>query len=195
MRLFAAVLPPDDVRAALEAAVAPLRDLPGAGRLRWTGREAWHFTLVFLGEVDEDLLPGLGERLARAARRCEPFPLRVTGGGHFGGRALWAGADGDIPALRRLAERARAASRRAGIGTDEHRAYRPHLTLARASAPAAGESPVDLRPHVERLAAVEGEVWQVDGLCLVRSRLPDGRTPGARPRYETLARWPLGRGR
>ncbi|MCF3963131.1 RNA 2',3'-cyclic phosphodiesterase [Streptomyces fuscigenes] len=195
MRLFAAVLPPDEATDALRAAVAPLHGLPGADRLRWTAEEAWHFTVVFLGEVDEELLPAFDERLTRAARRCAPFALRVRGGGHFGGRALWAGADGALPELRRLAERAGAAARRAGIGTQEHRAYRPHLTLARAPAPAPGEAGVDLDPYAERLGGVEGPVWQVTDLCLVRSRLPDGRTPGARPRYETLARRPLGRGR
>ncbi|MFF8959470.1 2'-5' RNA ligase family protein [Streptomyces sp. NPDC014894] len=70
MRLFAAVLPPAGAVAELGAAVDGLRALPGSDGLRWTGREGWHFTLAFLGEVDERLLPELTARLARAARRA-----------------------------------------------------------------------------------------------------------------------------
>lgn len=69
-----------------------LRSLPGADTLRWTGTPGWHYTLAFLGEVDEDLLPDLYGRLERAAHRTEAFGMRVHGGGRFDGRALWAGA-------------------------------------------------------------------------------------------------------
>ncbi|MCZ4637138.1 2'-5' RNA ligase family protein, partial [Streptomyces rubrogriseus] len=97
MRLFAAVLPPEDVTAALAAEVAVLRGLPGAEGLRWTGRPGWHLTLAFYGEVDDELVPELSARLARAAHRTAPFELALRGGGQFGrGRALWAGAEGGL---------------------------------------------------------------------------------------------------
>ncbi|NEB40657.1 2'-5' RNA ligase family protein, partial [Streptomyces sp. SID14515] len=95
-RLFAAVLPPASAVAGLRAALAPLHTLPGSESLRWTGPEGWHFTLAFYGEVPEDVRPELEARLERAARRTEPFPLRVRGAGRFGGRALWAGAAGGL---------------------------------------------------------------------------------------------------
>ncbi|MGC0331220.1 2'-5' RNA ligase [Streptomyces sp. SAI-170] len=44
MRLFAAVLPPDEVVGELAAEVEALKRLPGADRLRWTGRPGWHFS-------------------------------------------------------------------------------------------------------------------------------------------------------
>ncbi|MBW8819953.1 MAG: 2'-5' RNA ligase family protein, partial [Streptomyces sp.] len=112
MRLFAAVLPPQDVSDELALKVAELRRLPGASELRWTGVPGWHFTLAFYGEVDEPVVPELSARLERAARRTPCFPLALRGGGQFGhGRALWAGASGDLPVLRLLAERAEAAAR------------------------------------------------------------------------------------
>ncbi|MFJ7998893.1 RNA 2',3'-cyclic phosphodiesterase [Streptomyces sp. NPDC096310] len=192
MRLFAAVLPPAAAAVELADAVRRLRDLPGADRLRWTGQEGRHFTLAFMGEVDEALLPELTGRLERAAYRNEPFRLRVHGGGHFGGRTLWAGAAGGIDELRLLAERAGAAARRAGVPMDErHHPYRAHLTLARG---AAGDG-VDLLPYVEALAGFEGRAWDVSELVLVRSRLPVSGVAGERPRYEAIARCPLGRGR
>ncbi|NDZ58124.1 RNA 2',3'-cyclic phosphodiesterase, partial [Streptomyces anulatus] len=98
-RLFAAVLPPAGAVAGLRSALAPLHTLPGAGDLRWTRPGGWHYTLAFYGEVPEDVLPELYARLERAAHRTEPFPLRVHGAGHFGGRALWAGAAGGLDTL------------------------------------------------------------------------------------------------
>ncbi|MFE7465462.1 RNA 2',3'-cyclic phosphodiesterase [Streptomyces sp. NPDC057499] len=187
LRLFVAVLPPAPAVEELRRALAPLHALPEAGGLRWTGVPGWHFTLAFLGPVDEELLPELKERLARAARRTEPFPLRLHGGGRFADRAFWAGAAGSLDMLRLLAERADAAARRTGIPMDEHRRYTPHLTLARSRRAGA-----DLRPCVEALAAFEGTAWQVDEMALVRSNLPDSGVPGERPRYEVVASWSLG---
>jgi 2'-5' RNA ligase len=187
MRLFAAVLPPDEVISELAAEVARLRTLPGASGLRWTGRPGWHFTLAFYGEVDDDVVPDLSARLERAAHRCAPFALAVSGGGQFGhGRALWAGAEGDLTSLGHLADRAEAAARRAGVPMGEHRRYKAHLTLARS------REAVDVRPYVEALRGFAGRTWTVADLTLVRSNLPRSGTPGEQPRYEEVARWPLG---
>ncbi|MFJ6510510.1 RNA 2',3'-cyclic phosphodiesterase [Streptomyces sp. NPDC091406] len=184
-RLFAAVLPPASAVAGLRTALAPLHALPGARDLRWTGPEGWHFTLAFYGEVPEDAAPELEARLERAARRTEPFALRVHGAGHFGGRALWAGAAGGLDTLRLLAERADAAARRTGLPMEEHRRYTPHLTLARSRGGA------DLRPFAAALAGFEGERWEVTELTLVRSHLPVSGVPGEQPRYTAVRAWPL----
>ncbi len=79
MRLFAAVLPPQGAIDELGALVDELRTLPGAGELRWTERSGWHYTLAFMGEVDEDLLPELSARMARAAHRTGRFRCASTG--------------------------------------------------------------------------------------------------------------------
>ncbi|WP_405992598.1 RNA 2',3'-cyclic phosphodiesterase [Streptomyces sp. NBC_00986] len=182
MRLFAALLPPEDVLAQLGAAVDELHTLPGADALRWTSRPGWHFTLAFYGEVAEDVVSELSAGLERAARRTEPFGLAVRGGGQFGdGRALWAGVEGDVAALRRLAERCEDAA-----ATQEHRRYRAHLTVAR------GREAMDVRPYLDRLDDFTGRSWTVDELVLVRSNLPRSGVPGEQPRYEAVARWGLG---
>ncbi|MGW6389520.1 RNA 2',3'-cyclic phosphodiesterase [Streptomyces sp. NPDC055103] len=186
MRLFAAVLPPAEQLTELGHVADRLHRLPGADGLRWTSRPAWHLTLAFMGEVDEELLPELRVRLARAAHRTPPFPLRLHGGGHFGRRALWTGVAGDLDELRLLAERADAAARRAGVAMEEHRRYQAHLTLARARA-----VEVDLHPFVDELRAFEGSRWQVAELALVRSNLPVSGVRGEQPRYERLDGWPL----
>jgi 2'-5' RNA ligase len=186
MRLFAAVLPPQDVTEELAAVVAELRRLPAAQGLRWTGAPGWHFTLAFYGEVDDGLVPELSERLERAARRTPRFPLALRGGGQFGhGRALWAGASGGVTELRLLADRAEAAGRKAGLA-GEHRRYKAHLTVARS------REAVDVAPCLEVLDGFVSRTWSVDELALVRSNLPTSGVPGEQPRYEVVGRWALG---
>ncbi|MGA5896671.1 RNA 2',3'-cyclic phosphodiesterase [Streptomyces venetus] len=187
MRLFAAVLPPDEVCRELGTVVDELRGLPGADGMRWTGRPGWHFTLAFYGEVDEALVPELSARLERAAHRTGPFPLALRGGGQFGrGKALWAGAEGDLATLRLLAERAEAAARKAGVPMGEHRRYKAHLTVARR------RESGNVRAFLDALDQFAGRTWTVDELALVRSNLPTSGVPGEQPRYEAVGRWALG---
>ncbi|MFJ3198786.1 RNA 2',3'-cyclic phosphodiesterase [Streptomyces sp. NPDC086989] len=182
MRLFAAVMPPQGAVDELRRAVQAVRD----DRLRWTGEAGWHFTLAFMGEVHDGLLPDLHARLARAAHRTDPFSLRIHGCGHFGERALWAGAAGGLDQMRMLAERADAAARRAGVPMEQHRRYTAHLTLARS------QGGTRLGPYLEALAGFEGTPWEVRELSLVRSNLPTAGVPGEQPRYEVVGAWPLG---
>ncbi|MFJ4779327.1 RNA 2',3'-cyclic phosphodiesterase [Streptomyces sp. NPDC088762] len=182
MRLFAAVLPPAAAVAELREAVEPLRD----DRLKWAAEAAWHFTLAFMGEVRDEVLPELHARLARAAHHTAPFTLRLHGAGHFGERTLWTGAAGDLPALRLLADRAEAAAWRAGVPMGQHRRYTPHVTLARSR-----DASAHLRPYLDALAGFEGTPWQVGTLSLVRSHLPVSGVPREQPRYETVGSWPL----
>lgn len=186
MRLFAAVVPPSARQDELGHVVDRLHRLPGADGLRWTSRPGWHLTLAFMGEVDEELLPELRGRLARAAHRTPPLGLRLHGGGHFGRRALWTGVAGDLDELRLLAERADAAARRAGVPMDEHRRYQAHLTVARARG---GDA--DLHPFLDELGTFEDSRWEAGELTLVRSNLPVSGVRGEQPRYEKVDGWPL----
>ncbi|MFF4575016.1 RNA 2',3'-cyclic phosphodiesterase [Streptomyces sp. NPDC001410] len=187
MRLFAAVLPPEDVIRELATEVAKLKRLPGAEGLRWTNRPGWHFTLAFYGEVDDAVVPDLSARLGRAARRTSPFPLSLRGGGQFGrGQVLWVGADGDLPALRLLADRTEAAAVKSGVPMGEHRRYLAHLTVARS------RYSVNVRPYVQALNTFTSRTWTMSELALVRSNLPKSGVPGEQPRYETVAHWALG---
>lgn len=183
MRLFVAVLPPPDALAELDAALGQPR--PGGPALRWAAPPAWHLTLAFLGEAGEQILPGLHERLARAAGRHPPQRLALAGGGAFPSarraRLLWAGVAGDSRALAALAGSVAAGARRAGAPPpDEARRYRAHLTLARCREPA------DLSALTGQLAGFHGKAWTAGQISLVRSHLSGGP-----PRYEQLASWPL----
>ena len=182
MRLFVGLAPPAAALDDLDAACAPFR--AGRGDLRWTGRELWHVTLVFLGEVSEDRLPGLLARLERAARRHPAFGLSLAGAGAFSSPArasvLWAGVSGDRKALGELAMSVGAGARRAGAPPpDEGRRYRPHVTLARCRVPA------DVRMIVAELSGYQGPVWTAGEIHLIRSTL------GGQARYATLGTFSL----
>jgi 2'-5' RNA ligase len=180
--LFVGIAVPDAVAGELDAAVGPLR--PGRPDLRWTGRDAWHLTLAFLGEVDEVVAARMVPRLARAAARHPSLRLSLGGAGAFPApqraRVLWTGVVGDLPELVALAASVGAGARRAGAPpANEGRSFRPHLTLARCRAPA------DVRPLVAALSGFAGTPWTATEVYLIRSR------PAGTPRYETVAAFPL----
>ena len=167
MRLFAAVLPPGDALAELAPEVDELRRLPGADTLRWTGREGWHLTLAFLGEIDEatsfrSCTSGCaGPPAAPTRSRCA-----LHGGGRFDGRALWAGSRaawrscGCSPNARTRPPAAPASR------WSEHRRYLPHLTVARSRTPWTSSR------MSTGSTTFAGSPWTVGELVLVRSNLP-----------------------
>ncbi|BAJ30238.1 MULTISPECIES: RNA 2',3'-cyclic phosphodiesterase [Kitasatospora] len=185
MRLFVAVNPPPPAKLELADAAAPLRELPGAGGLRWTEPAGWHLTLAFLGEVPADEVPALEHALARVAGGHPAHRLRLAGGGTFGERALWAGVEGDVRELRELA----AAVQHELGATDEERGFHPHLTLARAGTTrrrGAG-GPADLRTMAGALRGFRGTEWPAGRIQLMRSETGYGPA-----RYTALEGWPLG---
>jgi RNA 2',3'-cyclic 3'-phosphodiesterase len=97
---------------------------------KWIAADDMHMTLRFIGDVrnaEADEFHALLDEL-----REDPFPVRLTGVGAFGGRdprVLWAGVDGGEP-LARLQRAHDRAARAAGLSGDPH-PFHPHVTLAR----------------------------------------------------------------
>lgn len=183
MRLFVAVDPPADEKVRLlDWLTAANLD---STRLRLTPSDQWHLTLAFYGETPAAVLPELTERLERAAQRSPALSLQLAGTGSFPAdparaRVLWVGVDGDTAELSRLAERANAAGRRAGLEL-ETRKYRAHLTIARPR-----QGPIDLTRTLAALPPYAGEPWRAATVRLVRSHL------GPPVRHELLEEFPLG---
>jgi RNA 2',3'-cyclic 3'-phosphodiesterase len=187
MRMFAAVVPPEDVLRGLEEFLDPRRE---AAPFRWTMPEQWHVTLAFMANVPDRSLDDLVERMTRAGRRRTPFTLRLGGGGTFPNPArakvLYAGVQGKpeaVEELHRLSTGARAAANRAGAEA-EGGPFRPHLTLARM------KRPVEATRWLRVLEAYAGREFLVDEFVLIESHLGEG--PANRPRYDEVARFPLG---
>jgi RNA 2',3'-cyclic 3'-phosphodiesterase len=131
--LFVALNLPDEVRRALWAAAAPVREL--GLPLKWVRPEGIHVTLKFLGEVSEAREPELRSALGRAAVGGHPLPLAIDGFGAFPGferpRVIWAGLEPD-PGLDALQHRVEREFEPLGFAP-EQRPFRPHLTLGRAA--------------------------------------------------------------
>ena len=188
MRMFVALVPPDDVIEHLSEFLAPRQEAePG---FRWTTPEQWHLTLAFMAQVADRHLDDLVARLERAAVRRTAFSLRLSGGGAFPGpsraKVLFTAVDaGDQQEeLRRLATGARAAATKAGAATDGGR-FHPHVTLARIG------RPVEATRWLRVLDAYRGPSWQAQEIALIESHLGEG--PRNRPRYEVVETFALGR--
>lgn len=187
MRLFVALVPPDEAVEHLDAFLDVRR---AAAPLRWATAAQFHVTLAFLADVEERRIEDLGERLERAAAKRTGFETAIAGGGAFpsasNARVLWAGLDlndHDREELDRLATGCRAAANRAGIPVDGQR-FKPHVTVARLGYPS------EVSDWVKLLDAYAGPRWPADHIELVASYLGEG--PRGRPRYETIGAFQLG---
>jgi 2'-5' RNA ligase len=92
MRVFAAILAPEQAREAIAKAAACLDGSLGA---RLIEPKNYHFTLKFIGEADSERARQIEEALARV--KFAPFSVRLAGAGAFPSaqvpRAIWLGGE------------------------------------------------------------------------------------------------------
>ncbi|TDW89137.1 RNA 2',3'-cyclic phosphodiesterase [Kribbella sp. VKM Ac-2566] len=183
MRLFVAVVPPQEVVEDLSEFVEPRRDHPDDD-IRWASDEHWHLTLAFLGEVPDWKTEELEERLELAAKRQKPFELQLAGAGAFPGvpdaRVLYVGVRDETESLKHLSMTAKAAANRAGV-TVEGRKFTPHVTLARL------RRPIDVTRWMRVFDTYQSPTWTAGSLQLIESRLGEG--PGHSAAYITVGEW------
>lgn len=182
IRAFVAV-PVEDavVRRRLAGARSLLPSLRG---VRWVAESQLHFTLKFLGDLEEDRVRAARE-VAAAAARAGPgaFRLALEGLGVFpprgSARVVWAGCGAGAEPLAALATAVEEAFVAAGFPREE-RPFSPHLTLARVKDPGSGRRLSEAVPSASREPF--GTV-PVDSLVLFRSDLSP-----AGPDYSELLR-------
>lgn len=159
-RLFVAIRPPEDIRDLL---IDAMDDSPD---FRWQNDEQLHLTLRFVGEVDRPLADDLAAALAKI--HAEPFELRVAGVGRFEQRsagALWAGVEPKAP-VAALATKIERVCQQVGLAP-EHRAFFPHITLARWK----GRRSREVGDFLERERALRSDPFEVTDFTLFESRL------------------------
>lgn len=179
IRLFIGLRPPAPVRDALLDLEDDLDDA------RWQDEEQLHLTLRFIGEVERACAEDLAAELERV--HASAPTVRLAGVGAFGGRGrqgqLWAGLHPREPlvALHRKVDQLCV---RAGLAP-EHRAFTPHITVARLPRRIAVDRP-DVTHWLARHATLTSEPFTFDRLILYRSHLgPAGAS------YEPVLSVPL----
>ena len=93
-RTFIAVAASPEIRQGALRLIETLR--PAAGDVKWVEAENLHWTLQFLGNIDERNIPEVCEAVAKAAEEMEAFEVETRGAGAFPSadrpRTLWIGA-------------------------------------------------------------------------------------------------------
>jgi 2'-5' RNA ligase len=177
MRLFFAIAMDPSAAEAVVQAQAVLQRTTREPGIRWTPRDQLHYTLKFLGEVNEELVPACCEAARHAVQPCAAFRLELAGLGAFPGRraphVLWFGAAAGGEALAPLA--ARLDAMLSGLGFEgEKRPFAPHLTIARVKGPSAERAAARL---VDEAKVGTLAVTAIDRMVLMQSHLsPKGAT-------------------
>lgn len=157
-RLFVAARPPRSVR---ECLLRFMGDVAGA---RWQRDDQLHLTLRFIGEVNPSALDNIVGALAHV--RQKSFEVSVSGVGAFRRKeridTLWVGIRPaeDITLLHRKIDRSLV---RIGL-VPEHRAFVPHVTIARF-----GRVSGDLTAFLANGARISCPPFRVDSFRLFSS--------------------------
>jgi 2'-5' RNA ligase len=177
-RAFVAVVPPPEVLEALEHRLAPVaRDV----EVRWMRRDQLHFTLQFLGRVDDERV--LSSALADVVSAEPVFTARLAGSGAFPSarraRVLWVGVSEGGDGFGALARAVREATGELGFTRDD-KPFTAHMTVARSSRP---------RPMTSVIDSIDadpiGPSWRVEEALLFESDTrPDGAVHSVRERLE-----------
>jgi 2'-5' RNA ligase len=159
---------------------------PVAGDVKWVAPENLHWTLQFLGDVEQLEIPGLCSAVCGAAQEIDSFDLEARGAGAFPApdrpRTLWIGAGAGAQAMVALHDSIQRRLDKLGYRS-EHRRFVPHLTLGRAGR---DTPPRPLVRELAGLAEYDAGSMLVDEVTVFASKLtPEG------PVYDVLARAPL----
>ncbi|HEY8098656.1 MAG TPA: RNA 2',3'-cyclic phosphodiesterase [Methylobacter sp.] len=167
-RLFFALWPDDETRQAL----AGLGQSIKAKGFKWVQPHNLHATLVFLGQVDEDVSSLIKQSVTNIA--VPPFELTFDRLSYWSRpRVLCLTCQQPVPeAAVMLAAALTEVAENCGLQTDT-RPYTPHITLAR---------------HARYLPDVKLEpiIWRAEAFCLVESCSEPGGVI-----YKVIQQWPL----
>jgi 2'-5' RNA ligase len=133
IRSFIAVDPSPEVTAKIAETIRKIE--PQTRGFRWIHPEGIHLTLRFLGEVEEEVLETISQRIEQLTESKEPISLTASGIGFFPDpsrpRVVWIGLQGDLDRLERLQREIHEAVRGLPVHQEKERGFTPHLTVAR----------------------------------------------------------------
>jgi RNA 2',3'-cyclic 3'-phosphodiesterase len=169
LRTFIAVSLPGNVRARALAAARQLAVI--APDVKWVEPQSLHWTLNFLGKVDQRETGEICAAVAEAVSEFEPFDLEVRGAGAFPSsdrpRTLWLGVGKGRDEMISLQAAIEKSLEPLGF-RGEARRYTPHLTIGR---PGRGEPSTELAAELARMADFNGDLMNVDEVTIFSSEL------------------------
>jgi len=184
IRTFVAVSIPDAIRARALAAIGQLAAI--APDVKWVEPQSLHWTLNFLGNVEQRETGEICAAVAEAAQEHEPFDLEIRGAGAFPApdrpKTLWLGVGKGRDAIIALQASIERALEPMGF-RGEARRYTPHLTIGR---PGRGDPPTALATELAAMADFAGGAMLVDEVTIYSSELTRQG-----PVYEPLGFAPL----
>ncbi len=152
-------------------------------RMSWTRKGNWHITLFFLGEISEDVLEQVQDRLEELS--WPAFEVQAGGAGFFPPgkppRVAWIGVQTGTEALQGLAREIEKILLPLGFAPFK-KPFQAHLSLARIKQ----LHNDDWQSFLKDLQARQWSVFRVDRLVLWRSRLT-----GQGPVYTPIKTYPL----
>lgn len=180
MRVFLAIEVPSEVRQRLAEVQERLRNTTRSAR--WVAAGSIHITLRFIGEISENRREDIDAALTGLS--WLPLSVAVQGVGFFPGtgspRVFWAGLH--CSTMSGLASEINSRLENAGFDS-EKRAFRAHLTLARAKDHRLESG---LVKAAEEFAEIEFGKFTVDRFYLYQSTLRAGGSV-----YTKLKEYPL----
>lgn len=173
MRLFVALELDERTRSGILEVVEELSSRHK--NAKFVGPENLHFTLKFLGEVDEKDVTAVEGAIAKSVGSTKPFKLHVHGLGYFGSRrfakVVWVGTHEGRDEMVRLASELE--SSLSSFRKDE-RPPSPHITICRPK----GET-LKLIEDVEKMKSRDFGFMEANSIKLKKSALtPQGAVYG-----------------
>lgn len=146
-----------------------------------------HLTVLFMGSISGDYAGPIGNEAENICSRSGPYKVSLNGCGIFGGRhnprVVWIGLYGDIKRMADLRDSLQHSLVPFGI-KEEHREFKPHLTLARFRK---GFRPGSrLEEFLRKHNALSSPVCNLRELVMFKSDLNPGGAV-----YTKLNSWPL----
>ena len=135
IRVFIAVVPPDEYKNALKLAIQDFSEIFPT-EVKWVDPAGIHLTLKFLGNIPKREISTLTERISYAIDQFphREFKLQLDRLSAFPNtshpKILWAGLRGEMEKLQILQQAGESQISSAGFPADQ-RSFNPHITIGR----------------------------------------------------------------
>jgi len=187
-RTFLGIAASGEVVARAQQVVAKLARV--TDNIKWVEPDNLHWTLHFLGEIDDQEIYQVCRAADRAASASDAFSMQALGLGAFPAPAkpktIWLGAGQGSDELAAL--HAALDEQLSPLGfRGETRKYVPHLTLGRAGRGIDSTAFAKLAEAIDEFASFDAGLQQIDEVTVYASRLDR-----VGPEYSVLGRAELG---